>query len=181
MWSLDRLHFITERDYLSRLPRSLKQAVVVQYLFDDIFQGFNTFFQGQLYRETKLLYDIAFGFQPRNFVEEFPRSIVYDEGFEVAEMYFITNGTIEIGFTLFNESLRNKSYKMTHKYGANDFIGDYYLLSDSKSQFSYICTASAQAMSLSKKFLLTLFSKYPADLLTDFQQRAKTRYTAMKE
>jgi len=67
-WSRDRLPPITHENYINALPRSLKQGLIVHYLFDDIFYSFRLFFQPQTYKETKLLQDMSFGLKPRKFL-----------------------------------------------------------------------------------------------------------------
>jgi hypothetical protein len=47
------------------------------------------------------LYDVAFGLMPRHFTEHEGENIIYDEEEEVAEMYFITSGTVGVGYHLF--------------------------------------------------------------------------------
>lgn len=86
------------------------------YLFSDVFIQFKRFFKVNLENETKFLYDIAFGFMPRKFEcmhEE--DKIIYDEEEEVQEMYFITEGTVGVGFSLIANGYIREKYVIAEK------------------------------------------------------------------
>jgi len=75
------------------------------YLFSDIFKQFQRFFVLDSEKDTRFLYDIAFGFMPRKFEacdeeSKIEDQIIYDEEEEVPEMYFVTEGIVGIGFSL---------------------------------------------------------------------------------
>ena len=74
----------------------------MHYLFDDVFYNFRFFFNPQKYKDTKFLYDVAFGLKPRQFMEQEDGFVIYDEEEEVIEMYFVVSGTIGIGYHLYN-------------------------------------------------------------------------------
>ena len=78
------------------------------YLFSDIFRQFKRFFNVDTANETRFLYDIAFGFMPRNFEPTDDDKIIYDEEEEVPEMYFILEGVIGIAFSLIANGFTNK-------------------------------------------------------------------------
>ena len=45
------------------LPLSIKEEIVTQYLYIDIFRNFKRYFNEEsLEKDTKLLYDFSFGF-----------------------------------------------------------------------------------------------------------------------
>jgi hypothetical protein len=49
-WDENRMQCVLdEHDYLGMLPKSLQKAIVVGYLFDDIFSDFRQFFRPDLY------------------------------------------------------------------------------------------------------------------------------------
>ena len=77
----------------------------MHYLFDDIFYNFRFFFNPQKNKESKFLYDVAFGLKPRHFSEKEDENVIYDEEEEVLEMYFILNGTVGIGFHTYQQPL----------------------------------------------------------------------------
>jgi len=61
-WANDRLSQISGgNEFLAALPRQIKRSLVVHYLFDDVFYNFRFFFNPQKYKDSKFLYDIAFG------------------------------------------------------------------------------------------------------------------------
>jgi hypothetical protein len=75
--------------------------VIIYYLFDDVFYNFSSFFNPDLYRESKFLYDVAFGLSPRFFSSETEgENIIFDEEEEVFEMYFVMKGQVGLGFHL---------------------------------------------------------------------------------
>lgn len=87
-WKQDRLLKIGSKAlYLATLPRTVKWTVMTNYLFKDLFYNFRQFFLTFENRETKFLYEVSFGFRPRMFSK---KEIIYEEGDEVSEMYFIT-------------------------------------------------------------------------------------------
>jgi hypothetical protein len=102
-WSENRLTAISdEEDFLSMLPMSLQKAIMVGYLYDDVFSDFRKFFRPDLYYESDLLMKMAFGLRPR-FIRKAQSlydtdGIIYAEGNEVNEMYFIQSGEIGAGY-----------------------------------------------------------------------------------
>lgn len=73
-----------------RLPVQIRQSIVVHYLFDDVFFTFRQFFRPQQAKDSKFLYDIAFGLKPRHFGNaEMEDWLIYEEEEIVCEMYFI--------------------------------------------------------------------------------------------
>lgn len=74
---------------------------MVHYLLDDVFFNFRLFFAPQKVKDTKFLYDIAFGIKPRHFSAGEEENVIYDEEDEVLEMYFITSGSIGVGYHLY--------------------------------------------------------------------------------
>jgi hypothetical protein len=102
-WAHNRLAHISREDhFMAALPRSIKRAIMISYLFQDIFFQFRQFFNTFQNRDSKFLYDIAFGFMPRKFEEN---EIIYDEDDEVPELYFIIEGEVGVGYRL---RFRNK-------------------------------------------------------------------------
>lgn len=68
LWLNDRIRQV-ERDneLISELPQSIKRAIIVHFLFDDIFYNFRSFFKPEKYKDSKFLYDVAYGLTPRYF------------------------------------------------------------------------------------------------------------------
>ena len=80
---------------------------MIVYLFSDIYREYTRFFNVNQPNETNFLYDIAFGFMPRKFEPTEEDRIIYDEEEEVAEMYFIKEGTIEIAFSFIGNGMKD--------------------------------------------------------------------------
>jgi hypothetical protein len=74
---------------------------MTKYLFEDIFRKFYRFFNYSENKESRFLYDVAFGFMPRRFEPTDEDKIIYDEEDDVSEMYFILEGTIGVGYNLY--------------------------------------------------------------------------------
>jgi hypothetical protein len=101
-WTNNRLNQVQkDNEFINALPGSIKRGVIVHYLFDDIFYNFRIFFNPQKYKDSKFLYDVAFGLMPRNFSEKDDENIIFDEEEEVLEMYFIISGTVGVGYHLY--------------------------------------------------------------------------------
>lgn len=65
-WTNNRLEQVQKsNEFLNTLPRSIKRGIIVHYLFDDIFYNFRFFFKPQQHKESRFLYDIAYGLKPR--------------------------------------------------------------------------------------------------------------------
>jgi len=91
------------------------------YLFSDIFRQFKRFFNvdSDKGKETRFLYDVAFGFMPRKFEPTEDDKIIYDEEEEVTEMYFVTEGVIGIAFSLIANGFTNKQYSIGKRLSTN--------------------------------------------------------------
>lgn len=90
-WGNNRLICFNELDkeFLS-IPEGIKVEMVCGYLFRDIFDGYKGFFTPELTKDQYFLYHFAKGLMPRKFESSCSIDrIIYDEGQEVAEMYFI--------------------------------------------------------------------------------------------
>jgi hypothetical protein len=57
---------------------------------------------------SRFLYDFAFGFMPRHFEPTDEDRIIYDEEDEVAEMYFILEGNVGVGYNMMGVGTSNK-------------------------------------------------------------------------
>lgn len=178
-WANNRLSQVQkDNEFINALPRSIKRGIIVHYLFDDIFYNFRFFFNPQKYKDSKFLYDIAFGLKPRHFSEKEEENIIYDEEEEVLEMYFIMSGTVGIGYHLYQQPLEKQRYKLTHFLGSNNFFGDYYLCNNMKAEFVHIATTEVEAFALSKKFLMRkVFPKYP-QIFREIKDDLKYRYNS---
>ena len=114
--------------------------------------------------------------KPRNFSDKEDQNIIYDEEEEVNEMFFILNGTVGIGFHLYQQPLQKQRYKLTHFISQNTFFGDYYICNNTKSEFVHVAHTEIEAFSLTKEFLMDkVFPKYPIIFRT-IKNESKMRY-----
>jgi len=106
------------------MPGGIKRGIIIHYLFDDVFYNFRNFFcqipKGKSQytstpKDSKFLYEVAFGLKPRKFLANVEENLIYEEEQEVAEMYFINVGQVAIGFTNYlSGSGGGKNYKLTY-------------------------------------------------------------------
>ena len=67
-WTHNRIKQVTkDNEYIRGLPKNLKRAIILHFLFDDIFYNFRDFFNPTKYKGSGFLYDVAFGLMPRHF------------------------------------------------------------------------------------------------------------------
>ena len=154
---------------MATLPRSIKRAIMINYLFKDIFFGFRQFFNTFENRDSKFLYEIAFGFMPRSFEES---EIIYDEDDEVPEIYFIIEGEVGIGYRLPNKT---KEIKIAKLFKSRSFICDYYVCSHKKAEFVYQAMKDTKSYALTRRFIDDLFKRYP-EVAVKIQKDAFKRY-----
>ena len=114
-WAHDRLSCLTSEQYLDALPQKLKNQIMTVYLFSDLFKNFKKFFSVDSVSESRFLYEVAFGFMPRRFEATDEDGVIYDEEDEVPEMYFLTEGTVGIGFSLVANGMTNEQHYITKK------------------------------------------------------------------
>ena len=118
---------------------------MINYLFQDIFYKFRQFFKTFENRESEFLYDISFGFMPRKFDEN---EIVYDEEDEVTEIYFIIEGAFGVGFRFPGQPISN--CKLIKFFRDDQFVCDYYVCHDKRSEFVYQSIKETKAYALQK-------------------------------
>ena len=176
----------TKDKYLELLPRKLQNQIMITYLFEDIFFNFKRFFIIESAEDSRFLYDTSCGFMPRNFdPNNTEDKVIYDEEEEVLEMYFITQGTIGIGYSLNMNGFLNKQHSIGLKLHGNMIdpqkdknqkkcqqliICDHYLLNKCKSQFVYTAlknedykdNCEVQGFALNRRYMNTvLYATYP--------------------
>ena len=184
-WKNYRLASISYDDpYLNSLPKSIKRKIVTDYLFGDIFYKFKVFFRTSQFPDSKYLYDMAFGFLPRRFEEG---DVIYREQEEVPEMYLILDGTVGVGYVFFDMQLGDqnnysgdKNKTMNEYFGKflmrRSYFGEYYLMTNRKSEFLYKAITEVKAIGIPKAHFLKVLEKHeePAKNLRD---DANSRYT----
>lgn len=102
-WDNNRTSTLLEKkDYFDALPRDIKRRLMTEYLYEDIFKEkyFTNYFDNGEAMDPDFLYDISFGFQPRQFWpnekgSDNDRFIMESEEY-ITEMYFILRGKFVI-------------------------------------------------------------------------------------
>jgi len=124
------------------------------YLFSDIFKQFKRFFNIESVKDTRFLYDIAFGFMPRKFEPTEEDKMIYDEEEEVPEMYFIMEGIVGIGFSLIANGYSKDQFSIPKRQTGPCLICDHYVVNQQKSQFIYMAIIKdVKCYALTKTFL----------------------------
>ena len=156
-WKNDRLASIkADNEYMKALPRSIKRRIMINYLFGDVLFLFRHFFRTVDNLDSKFLYTICFGFQPRRFNEG---EIIYEEESECPEIYFIMNGLVNVGCRL---PWVAKPFMMQKVLKERQIIADFYVCFNKKAEFLYQALRTTECYCLSKKHINEVFSKFPA-------------------
>lgn len=172
-WSNNRLANISRDDsFMAALPRSIKRAIMTSYLFQDIFFKFRQFFNTFENRDSKFLYDIAFGFMPRKFEEG---EIIYDEEDEVPEIYFIIEGEVGVAY---RSPSNSKDIKIVKLFKSRSFICDHYVCEHKKSEWVFQAIKETKCYALTRRFVDDIFKCYP-DEARKIKSEAWKRYNKM--
>ena len=159
---------------------------MTEFLFEDIFMksAFKTFFQSGKEFEANFMFEVAFGFMPREFSDDADDRYLFEEEGDATEIYFIMKGDWAICFDSYAKDdlqgmrfdeegqTEDEAYKrsdMTKRglvialrkvnYG---YIGDYYVLASKRAQFYYVALSQITAYALTKQFMFKyLFAKFP--------------------
>ena len=155
-WENDRLSSIkADNEYMKALPRSIKRKIMINYLFGDVFFLFRHFFRSADELDSKFLYSISFGFQPRRFEED---EIIYEEETEASEIYFIMKGSVNVGCRLPGVA---KPFMLQKSLKERQIIADFYVCFNKKSEFLYQAAKQTDCYCLTKKFINEIFQKFP--------------------
>jgi hypothetical protein len=106
--------------------------------------------------------------------------LIYDEEDEVPEMYFFTEGTVGIGFSLVANGITKDQKHISKKLPCPQLICDHYVVNDKKSCFIYIAyQKEAKGFALTKKFLHEqIFPEYP-QIFEKIKQDCYKKYKKM--
>lgn len=85
------------------------------------------------------------------------KEIIYEEGDEVSEMYFITSGMVEIGFMH-----PTRAFISALNFYKNSYICAYNIFSSTKSEYRYVAGERTECFSLSKDFLIQVLERFDA-------------------
>ena len=104
-----------DKEFMS-IPDSIKISMVCEFLFKDIFDSFKGFFTPEVMNDKFFLYHFAKGLMPRKFdASDGLDRIIYDEGQEVAEMYFVKQGVMGYGINVAPEKLTKGVFKIARR------------------------------------------------------------------
>jgi hypothetical protein len=154
-----------------------------KFLFQDIITSpaFKSFFKMGKEFDPNFLFEIAFGFLPRQFKNTPEDRYMYEEELDVTEIYFILKGDWAIAFNSYYkmsdvqltqsvtdeelkgpEDMYQQGYLIAQRRSSFCYIGDYYVLSSKRSQFHYVALSQVEAYALTKQFLDNeIFVKFP--------------------
>lgn len=118
--------------------------------------------------DTNFLYEIVFGFMPRQFKNTAEDRYMYEEEGDVTEIYFIMKGDWAVAFNSYSKSdinfltlqtdedlrgpddMQANGYMIAQKRQSYGYIGDYYVLSSKLAQFYYVALSQVEAFALTK-------------------------------
>ena len=155
----------------------MKKKLMSQYLFQDIFSRFRTFFKTDKLEESKFLYDVSFGFMPRFFDprNDFDHMLFIEED-DIPEMYFCLEGKIGIGYSFSGRKYTNKQCKIAKYFKRYFLMCDHYVLNNKRCEFIYQVLEPVKSFALSRKFLhKEIAPKYP-EIFSEMKSEAYIRY-----
>lgn len=148
------------------LPYRLKKDIVIDYMFIDVVKSNQRFFAPVVnLKNEDFIYSCCIGLIPRNYDDTDDDSkIIFMEDQEVNEIFFILEGVIGIGFSKLMYS-RGEQYKLVLRYGGRQTIGEHYVMNRVRSGFVYIAVQSSRGYALSHRYIRTLMSRFPNQLI----------------
>ena len=153
-----------------------------KFLFEDIIgnPAFASFFRPGREFDTNFVYAVSFGFMPRLFLNTKEDRYILEEEGDVTEIYFIVNGEWAIGYNSFRnnvptfkfqemvdfppgtQDINDAKIMIAKRYKGFGYIGDYYVFSSKKSQFTYMALTQVDSYALPKQFMFNdIFKKFP--------------------
>lgn len=176
-WLHNRIRQVQkDNEFMLDMPPSIKRNIIVHFLFDDIFFNFRSFFKPEKLEGSKFLYEVAFGLMPRIFSKAEDENVIYDEEDEVLEMYFVMNGSVGVGYHLFQQPLEKPRYTLVKQLEMNVAFGDFYLFNYRKSEFLFIAVTHVEAFAISREFIHeTIYPRYPA-IIDQMRDQSKYSY-----
>jgi hypothetical protein len=149
--------------------------------------AFRIFFKVGREFDSNFIYEISFGFMPRQFKNTPEERYMYKEEGDVPEIYFILKGEWGVAFNSYlsensdrseiDEDLKGPPDMMRQGFLLGQrktncgYIGDYYCFASQRSEFHYVALSTVETYALSKEFMIkNIFSKRPGlhkDMLAD--------------
>lgn len=106
-WDNDRVAVVLKRkEFFESIPNRIQNHIMCKFLFQDLFtmSAFKSFFKpGKEFDHNNFLYEISFGFMPRQFKNTADDRYMYEEEVDVTEIYFIIKGDYAIAFNSFQK------------------------------------------------------------------------------
>ena len=79
------------------------QTILSDYIFSDVFTKYNRFFKPFMLHQSDFVALFCKGLMPRRFEHTcIVDRVIYEENFEVGEMYFIQDGVYSIAINAFS-------------------------------------------------------------------------------
>jgi len=103
-WENDRVSTLLEKkQYFDSIPHKIQEHVMCSFLFSDILYrpAFQDFFRGGSDFDSRFIYEVSFGFMPRDFNPTASDRYIFEEEGDVTEIYFIIKGDWAIAFDSF--------------------------------------------------------------------------------
>jgi hypothetical protein len=88
-WIRDRQEAVGHKEFMGLLPTDTRKAVIVNYVFDDFVYDYRNLLRPQDPFNTDMIEMLCLGLMPRYFSSEANANVIYEEGQEIQEMYFI--------------------------------------------------------------------------------------------
>ena len=112
----DRISFLNENDNFSMIPRPILMQMIGDFLYKDVTSSYARFFKPQFQQDKQFMYDMSMGFLPRFFNSyDHEDRVIYEEGQEVNEMYFIMKGLIGFAINNFSFTIGGPYFKIGRK------------------------------------------------------------------
>ena len=155
---------------------------MTHFLFDDFINkpAFRNFFRIGREFDSNFVYQVAFGFMPRQFDNNADDRYILNEEGDVTEIYLIVHGEWAIGYNshennvkgfIFDEEaeylpgqddIRDKKIMIAKHYRGFGYIGDYYVFASKRSEFEYMAITKVECYAIPKRFMFkTIFTKFP--------------------
>lgn len=139
-WANDRVECLNQKDpKFQLLPSSIKQSMMTQYIFTDVFNSNPGFFTKELLNNPNFLEDLCFGLMPRRFLTGDQNDrIIYEDEDQVAEMYFITKGFVAVAINEFRSKLSMGQYEIVKQQKGAQLICDHEAINMKRASCHYL-------------------------------------------
>ncbi|OMJ96128.1 hypothetical protein SteCoe_305 [Stentor coeruleus] len=132
-WEANTVHDLVSisQDYVKKLPEE-DYYHILDNLFSDVIYNYKYFFGS-----SKMKYALLPHFQPRRFMGN---TLIFYSGRYVSEVYFLLNGSISIGYNVYNQH-----QTLLYCEEGRTIIGDYQAMTRVKNKFDYLAQTIVEA------------------------------------